>query len=219
MSVMKTGVTRYKLDTLCAVGGAAVGILPSMMAHPRSGWQFASFSLAYSSVALLGMALLVGPARVLKGYGPLLSSRLRRHLGIWSGIFALGHVTAGLNVHFKGHIRSYFLEPPSITNASPLRLDAFGIVNDLGLLATLIVILLLALSNDKSLVAFGPNRWKKFQRLTYLFSLLVILHGYIYQIMEKRSLAPLVLISLVYITVIVFQIWGQKHVIRRGLNS
>lgn len=205
---MTSSVARYRLDIICAIGGVVIGMLPSILAQPRDGWQFASLSLAYASIALLGATLLVGPLRVLKGQRPLNSSHLRRHLGVWSGIFAIAHVASGLNVHFRGHMQSYFFKPQAVPGISALRLDAFGLVNDLGLLATVAVIVLLAISNDRSLVALGTRRWKTVQRSTYLFALVAVAHGCAYQIIENRNVVPVLFSTTIYALIVIYQLQG-----------
>jgi len=54
--------------------------------------------------------------------------------------------------------------------------------------ATLILAMLLALSNDMSLRRLGTKRWKSLQRWNYLCCILVVLHGIAYQFIENRSL-------------------------------
>jgi DMSO/TMAO reductase YedYZ heme-binding membrane subunit len=69
----------------------------------------------------------------------------------------------------------------------PLRIDSFGLSNYAGLGATLILLLLLTLSNNATLRALGASRWKSLQRWNYAGALLVVAHGAVYQIIEKRA--------------------------------
>jgi sulfoxide reductase heme-binding subunit YedZ len=147
-----------------------------------------SIASAYSAVAFLGATLLVGPWNVLAGRSMPVSQDLRRDLGIWAALLGVLHTIVGLNVHMGGRFWLYFVFPPGGRHAVPIRYDAFGIANYAGLLATLVLLLLLALSNDASLRALGPSRWKALQRWNYAGFALTVLHGVIYQVMEKRVL-------------------------------
>jgi len=55
------------------------------------------------------------------------------------------------------------------------RSDSFDFANYTGLIAALIVVLLLALSNDASLRVLGKKRWKFLQRWNYAVMVLVVL--------------------------------------------
>lgn len=169
-----------------AIGGTLAGAAFAALAGARDPIQFFSFATAYAALFYLAAALLIGPLRVLRGNRPLVSSRTRRDVGIWSGIFALLHVAFGLNVHFGGDFSAYFFQPPGTPGWSRLRRDPFGITNDLGLAATVAVAVLLALSNDLSLRKLGTKRWKNLQRLAYPLFAAVVIHAAIYQIIEHR---------------------------------
>lgn len=108
-------------------------------------------------------------------------------------------------------MQSYFFKPQAVADISALRFDAFGIVNDLGLLATLAVIVLLAISNDRSLVALGTRQWKTIQRSTYVFALIAAAHGCAYQIIENRNMVPVLFSATIYALVVVYQLQGFRY--------
>ena len=81
----------------------------------------------------------------------------------------------------------YVLPPADANYTFPLRVDPFGLTNYAGLGAILIFLLLLFLSNDASLRASGARRWKSLQRWNYAGAVLVVAHGLVYQILEKRT--------------------------------
>lgn len=145
-----------------------------------------SMATGYVALALLGATLATGPLNVLGGRANPVSSDLRRDLGIWAGLLSVAHFVFGLQVHMK-HRWQYWLRDGSLLP----RTDLFGFANHTGLVATLIALLLLVLSNDYYLRRLGTVRWKSLQRWNYALFALVIMHGAAYQITENR-IAPFV---------------------------
>ncbi len=96
---------------------------------------------------------------------------------------ALLHTAIGLNVHLRGRPWLYFVD-----EHRRVRHDLFGFGNDTGLIAAILFLLLLSLSNDISLRRLGTQRWKSLQRWTYFAVLLTVLHAAAYQHIEKRRL-------------------------------
>src|SRR5216117_3799144 len=118
-----------------------------------------SMATAYTSASLLGVTLVLGALKVLRGETSPLSTDWRRDAGIWAALFGVAHVVIGLQVHAPGRMWTYFVYPAEQTRSFPLRLDSFGWANHLGFLAGLLLILLLLLSNDWSLARLGARRW------------------------------------------------------------
>src|SRR5690349_6087889 len=108
-----------------------------------------SMATGYVSVVLIAWAMLIGPWRVRRGRPAPASTDLRRDVGIWAGVFGLAHVVTGLLVHFAGKFWKYFIYPDG-DHRIPLRHDLFGFANWTGLAAGLLLVLLLAISNDLS---------------------------------------------------------------------
>lgn len=152
-----------------------------------------SMAFAYASLALLVWVLALGPLNVLRGQRNPVSTNLRRDLGFWAGGLGLLHVVVGLQVHLHGKMPQYFLRAPEPGRIPLPRIDAFGLANDLGLAAALVLALLIGVSNDASLRRLGLRRWKQLQRSNYVGMALIAIHGLLYQIIEKR-IWPLVLI-------------------------
>src|SRR5262245_11425721 len=105
-----------------------------------------SMSTAYTGLLLLGMTLVVGVLKVLRGETSPVSMDWRRDVGIWAALFGLAHVVIGLQVHAPGRMWTYFVYPTEQNRSFPLRLDAVGWANHVGLLAGLLLVLLLVLS-------------------------------------------------------------------------
>ena len=174
-------------------------------------WR-SSMVTAYVSFALLGCSLAIGPLNVLRGKAVQIHSDIRRDIGIWCAIIAILHVVVGIHVH--GNPWTYFFRESELF---VLRTDLWGLSNYLGLMATAIVALLLALSNDLAVRVRGAKRWKTLQRTNYFFFVLVVLHGISYQLVETRETELVVLFIVAVVTSIAFQLIGFYK--RRGTQS
>jgi methionine sulfoxide reductase heme-binding subunit len=142
-----------------------------------------SLATAYASLTFLVVCLSLGPWNVVRRRFNPVSFDLRRDIGIWSGALAVVHTAIGLTVHLRGRMWMYFLKrlhPPKLQNTQ------FGAANYSGLIAALLFVLLLAISNDFSLRLLRTRKWKSLQRWTYLAVMLTVLHGFLYQLIEKR---------------------------------
>lgn len=170
-------------------------------------WKW-SMATAYAGLALLGFTLLVGAVNILRSRPNPTSSDLTRDVGIAATLVSIVHVAVGLFVHMGGNPLRYFFFPPGETHLIPLRYDAFGLTNWLGLFVTLILILLFATSNDLSLRQLGKKRWKTLQRLNYVLFGGVALHGLAYQILEKRNVPFIFLLTLMIGIVLILQLAG-----------
>ena len=185
---------------------------------PGGAYFRLSMATAYTSLALMLVTLLTGPWNVLRSRVNPVSSDIRRDLGIWAGLIGLVHVAVGLNVHFRGQMWRYFVLPAAERQWIPFRSDLFGFANLTGLLATIITLLLLALSNDFTLRRLGRRRWKMLQRSNYLLFGLVALHGLAYQWLEDRASQYVALLTLVVLMVVIFQVIAfRRH--RRRLEA
>jgi len=166
-----------------------------------------SMATGYVALILLGFTLILGPLKLLKQKRTPKSFDLRRDVGIWSGIVGLVHVIIGLQVHMGNPWLYFFLKDP-FPRKLVLRGDLFGFANYTGLIATLIIILLLLISNDLSIKRFGAKRWKALQRWSYGLFGLVVAHSIAFQFIEKRILGFVILFSLITVAVAIFQGFG-----------
>ena len=163
------------------------------------------------SFLLLAATLSLGPWNVLRGRRYPVSTLLRRGLGIWAAIAGLIHGVAGLQVHMRGRFWLYFVPNPDTDSAVPFRIDAFGWTNHAGLVATLILIRLLVLSNDRSLERLGGRAWKRLQRSNYVLALLVVAHGVAYQLIESRQPTVMAGFSATAAVVLSAQLLGYRR--------
>jgi methionine sulfoxide reductase heme-binding subunit len=169
-----------------------------------------SMASAYAGLAFLSACLVVGPRNVLRDRPNPVSTDLRRDIGIWAGLLGLFHTIVGLQVHMGGKFWLYFVFPSQENRLFPLRYDPFGFANYTGLGATLVLAMLMALSNDLSLRRLGTKRWKSLQRWNYPCAILVVLHGIAYQFIEKRSLWFVVLFGSIALVAGLVQVAGFR---------
>lgn len=148
----------------------------------------ASFATAYPALVLLAATLLVGPWNWLRKKPNPVSSDLRRDLGIWAGILSLVHTAIGQCVHLRGRPWLYYIYGPTEHHSLPIRHDAFGLANYTGAISSLLVLALLATSNDYSLRNLGIAGWKTLQRWNYAVFALAGAHALLYQeAIEKQQ--------------------------------
>ena len=110
---------------------------------------------------------------------------LRRDTGIWAGITGTLHVIFGFQVHMGGDIVLYFFERTH--HGLKLALNLFGFSNDVGAVATPILVGLLLLSNDLSVRWLRGPLWKWLQRSNYVLIVLALAHTFGYQINVERE--------------------------------
>lgn len=164
-----------------------------------------SLATGYVALVLLIATLSIGAINVLRERRNPISSDWRRDVGIWCALVSVAHFIVGWNVHQK-HRWQYFF-----TDEWGLRGDVFGFANYTGLLATIIVVVLLAISNDFSLRRLKAKRWKFLQRFNYALAVLVIAHTVLYQILEKRPPSLIVPVAVVIVFGIIVQILGFRQ--------
>jgi sulfoxide reductase heme-binding subunit YedZ len=197
---------------LALTGGAAViGYAAFLLLPGRSVLERLSTATAYASLFLLAAALMIGPLNVLRSKPNPLSSYLRRDVGIVAGTLAVAHVALGLQAHMDGDFVQYFFNRHDDGRLGDLRLDAFGITNHIGLLATLMFLVLLSISSNAAMRSLRPQRWKTLQRWTYATALLVIVHGFIYQALEKQTWVLVAVVVVATLTIATLQGLGFRR--------
>ena len=171
---------------LAAATGAAAALLYWTRPY-KDAISRASFATAYPALALLALTLAIGPWRVLqRRRAGVVSTDLRRDVGIWAGLVSVVHAVVGQCVHLRGRPWLYYVYGPT-EHHHGMRHDLFGLANYTGLLGTLLVIALLATSNDLSLRRLGAGAWKKLQRWNYGVFGLVAVHAFAFQGVEKQK--------------------------------
>jgi len=180
-----------------------------LLPDPDIVWRL-SMGTAYAGLLFLAAALIIGPLNVLRTVPNPLSTYLRRDIGIVAGVLALAHTIIGLFVHLRGDpIQYFFYRTPA--GIGGLRFDLFGAANYVGLAATLVILVLLAISNTLSIRALGGARWKGIQRWNYVGAILVIAHGLLYQAVEKRIPAFVASLLMVLAAATIVQLLGFRR--------
>lgn len=187
---------------------AAVLIAIGYAASPPPDFRHRlSMGSAYAALLFLAATLWLGPWNVLRRHSNPVSFDLRRDLGIWSAILALLHTAVGLTVHLRGRMGMYFFK-----HLHPLAIQAnqFGAANFTGLASALLFLLLLGISNDLSLRRLGTVRWKSLQRWTYAAAILAVVHGILFQLVEKRHLPWVFLFAAITAIATIIQLLGRS---------
>ena len=148
--------------------------------------------------------MVLGPLNVLRGKHNPVHSTVRRDVGIAAGIAGLVHTVLGLQVHFGGVLARYFV----IASGAPLSRWAFVGTNWLGLLSAIVLLTLITISNNAGVRSLGLPRWKRIQRTAYIAAAAAVLHGIVYQMLEKRNPLLIGFIALCTGTVLAIQLKG-----------
>lgn len=178
---------RFLRHASLAAGSLTIVVLSALYLQQRSVAYAVSLATAYASLLCLTVTLGLGPWHALRGRRLPTSSYMRRDFGIWTALLGLVHVGFGLFAHMDGNVWLYFFRSPP-QHAFPWpRIDPFGLTNDLGLAAALLLLVLLTLSNNWSLRRLGVMRWKAWQRSSYWVAAAIALHAAIYQLLDHRT--------------------------------
>ena len=170
--------------------GAASGITVAALYFTRpypDPIMRGSFSTAYPALFLLLLTLGIGPLKVLLRRRNPVSQDLRRDVGIWAGIVGVAHVAIGQMVHFRGRPWLYYVYPAGQRHWLPIRHDLFGFTNYTGAMGALLLLALLATSNDVMLRRLGTPDWKKLQRMNYAIFVLVAVHTFGFMTIEHQK--------------------------------
>jgi sulfoxide reductase heme-binding subunit YedZ len=182
----------------------------------------ASFATAYPAFALLSATLLLGPLNLLRGRPNPVSIDLRRDCGIWAGILGIAHAAVGQFVHLRGRPWLYYIYGPTEHHHRFLvRHDLFGLANYSGALGTLLLIALLATSNDISLRRLRGGSWKALQRWNYAVFALAAIHAIAFQAIEKQKRAYVAVVAACIATAATTQCagWIKRRLAARKLPA
>ena len=161
-------------------------------------------ALGYLSLLLICVTLLIGPLNLLRLRHNPVNLDLRRDVGIWAGIAGCLHVLLVLQgTLLNGQLLLYFMQE-GCCGYIP-QLNVYGISNDFGLFATLILLLLLTLSNTVSLRVLKGKQWKRLQRLNYLLALFAVVHTFGFQYLNLRVPFFFLVVIILIILVLVCQ--------------
>ena len=170
---------------------AAVTVIGCYLAHlyrPYADFFYdLTYGCGYVAVILIAYSLLIGPYKLLSQKKNPVNINLRRDVGIWAGITGCIHVIAAIVMTTRGNILYLFLRPKPEGIGYNLLLSGGGLSNNIGLMATIILVILLVLSNDYFLIKLKGKHWKFLQRFNYGLAILAFIHTVLYQRLDNRS--------------------------------
>ena len=202
---------RRRIGRHLLLAGATIVLVAAgvMLLAPKDVIWRISITSGWIGAVLLAATLVLGPLNVIRGRPNPVSFDLRRDLGIWAAILATIHTGVGLFVHLRGRPLRYFVWDRPSAHLVPLRYDALGVANWIGLGSLLVFLLLGAISNDVSVRRLGPRRWKQIQRWSYVGAVAMVLHGLVYQLaLEKRTAAMVLAFVLLILGTTIAQVVG-----------
>jgi DMSO/TMAO reductase YedYZ heme-binding membrane subunit len=192
-------------------GGSVVALAAGAWLAPYvTVWERLSVVSAWTFMALLAAALLIGPLRSLGGVAPTLNIYIRRDLGIWAALHGLLHFVAGNVVGMNASYVAAFVRTPTPELGVGVRDQLFSTGAIAGTLIVLVLLLLLAISSDRALRWLGPKKWKWLQRSAHVVLWLSVIHGIEFQLLEDRLL-PLVVLVIVAILIAAVQLRSRSR--------
>jgi methionine sulfoxide reductase heme-binding subunit len=205
---LNIGAKRWRNHAVLALGTLFAILLAHFYAPTSSLIYKITIGTAYESLLLMIIVLCIGTYQRLRTKRRLpVNIMLRRDMGIWAGITALVHTCFGFTVHMDGDILRYFFALHSDGSLSLLG-NNFGKANDVGLIAALLLLFLLIISNDWTMIRLRGPRWKWLMRLNYLAFLLVILHTVLYQDVSRREIIFGYMTLLLFMLTLLVQLVG-----------
>ena len=157
--------TTHLLMGIITVAGCYI---TALLAPNFRFFEVLEVGLAYVSLLFIILTLLIGPLKLAQYRRVPLNLDSRRDIGMWAAATSVVHVTLILwGRNFGGSLAYFFGQ-----------FTWFGLVNYLGLFASIIMLGLLLISNDWCLRRLRGPRWKALQRLNYLLFVLVVIHTF-----------------------------------------
>ncbi len=184
-------------------------------AAPETATDRVSFLTAYLFMILMMVVLAIGPLRALRTGRAVFNSHLRRDVAIWLAISGMLHVYAGTVQSMTPLYVGTFVQIGPDASAVALRQELFSWGTIAGLAILVFLLLLLALSNDVSIIRIGKRWWKRMHRTTYAVFVLTIAHGVAFQFLEYRATWLIALLLLSSGAILGIQFAGFAAVRRR----
>ena len=163
---------------------------------------------AYLCLLLLGIALLIGPASVLRSGRLVVNSYIRRDTGIWAAANGLLHFylanALSMNYEYLGAYVDNAVQPP----AASVRSTLYNSGTISGYVIAVLFVVLLLLSSDWMVRKVGLKWWKRIQRFSYLSFILTCIHAFEFQVLEARPLVWVVVVAAVAVVTFSAQCMG-----------
>ncbi|MGI9329184.1 MAG: ferric reductase-like transmembrane domain-containing protein [Gammaproteobacteria bacterium] len=199
---------RWQHHTLLAVCSLLIFALTVVLRGAESTADQLSFATAYLCLFFLATALLIGPLQLSRGGHALLNNYLRRDVGIWAAVTGLIHFVLATDISMSQAYMADYVAIDTGNFSAELRMQLFTWGTIAGLVTAVLLILLLALSNDRVLRRVGNKWWKRLQRSAYFAFALTVVHSFAFQALESRRAGLVIVMSLITVAVVVFQLRG-----------
>ena len=174
---------------------------------------------AYVCLALLGVALLIGPLNVLRK-GRLASNiYVRRDTGIWAALNGLLHFYLANVLSMNYEYLALFVDSAALPPSAAIRNSLYSLGTIFGYIIALLFIILLLLSSDWMLRKLGLKWWKRIQRVSYVGFALTCLHAFAFQVLETRALVWVVFVLAITALIVIGQYMGFMAVRRNDLKE
>ena len=168
-----------------------------------------SIATAYICVLLMAVALIVGPLRAYwYGIKTPVNIYLRRDIGIWTAMSGLIHLyLATIQSMNASYISRYVdINTAGLSESTRGELFLWGSVT--AFIVGILLLMLLCLSSNTALRLLGVRWWKRLQRTAYAAFVLTIIHAIMFQMLEKRAIALIILLIAVSLVVVILQSVG-----------
>lgn len=205
-------MTRLRTYIFLAAVSLSILLAAAVMGEQAATLDRVSLTSAYLFLLLISVVLLLGPLRTLRTGRVIINQTLRRDIAIWCALMGFVHLLAGsvesMTPVYMDVFIKHAVKPPSTSTREVLFLwSAIA-----GFVIGVLLLVLLALSNNWSLKVIGLRWWKRLHRLSYLAFVLTILHGISFQVLESRFWGGYVLVIALTLFVCIFQVLGIRAV-------
>lgn len=204
---------------LLAGSSAAATVAAAAAAPPGAALDRASLTLSWLCLLFFAAVLLLGPWQVLRTGRVQTNQLLRRDLGIWCALVGLTHLAIAFAISMTPAYMQVYVYGAGAWPAPELRhrLYSWAVIGSLVIAA--LFVLLLALSNNRSLRWLGPVWWKRLQRTSYVAFVLTVAHSIAFQVIESRTTVLVGALALLTLAVIAAQLAGWSSVRTTGRRA
>lgn len=173
-----------------------------------------SLTTSWICMVLLSAALLIGPLHAKRIGRPLLNHLPRRDIAVWGAIAGLIHFGLAFKYSMNMEYMATFIDGALRAPAPAVRRSLYFWSVIGGLVIAALFALLMALSSNLALRIVGAKWWKRLQRTSYAAFALTAAHGFVFQLIEARNAALVLLFVALVAAVLGGQIIGTLAVRR-----
>jgi len=202
---MNSRLKNHLALAVLSVGGLGVA---ASSGSPEAAADRLSIVSAYLCLLLLGLALLIGPASVLRSGRLVVNSYIRRDTGVWAAANGLLHFYLANVLSMNYEYLGAYVENAGQLPTSAVRSTLYNSGTISGYVIALLFIVLLLLSSDWMVRKVGLKWWKRIQRFSYLSFILTCIHAFEFQVLEARPLFWVVVVAAVAIVTVAMQCMG-----------